>query len=166
MALPEVYLYELRESIHCLFLGGFTTSSGLSVVPADASIRIRRVHTDDVASVPQSLSGMQSPTEVQRFLKQAVGLYDFECAINESTILSTHDDCECHFQFEEIDSCKTVVSHVSPFSGAGQLWDILMARAGQYVVIDSGGTVHDFANFDDYLAASDGLDARGSKPPE
>jgi hypothetical protein len=153
MKLPSVYLYELRDSTHRLYLGDFTTAQGLDVVSADSRIKILHFFSNQITEVPDSLSESPSIGDVQRFLSEEIGLIDFDCTINDSATLSTHDDCECHFTFKYEASCKTAVSRVSPTGSSDGLWNILQTRAGQYVVVDSASCVRSFATFDEYLAA-------------
>jgi hypothetical protein len=83
-------------------------------------------------------------------------IVDFDCLIGDKIVLTTHDDGECHFQFDDESTCeRTLRSAVNPVV-ADTLWRALVANPGKYVTIDTEGTLMFYSTFDDYINAQDG----------
>lgn len=154
MSPPSVYLYDFRDGKHCLYLGDYTTSEGLRLVPVDSQIRVRHIYADTIPELPDHLSGPQSIDTTVGCIDAIHSIVDFECAINAGTTLSSHDDCECHFQFVDRDSCEDVLRCAVSPTVADTLWNALLTNRGKYVTIDDRLVVGSYDTFDDYLAVS------------
>ena len=152
MSAPSVYLYDFRDGKHCLYLGDCTTSEGLSLVPIDSRILIRHIYADTVSVLPEHLSGPQTVETTCQFIDATHSIVDFECSINTGIALSSHDDCECHFQFNDRDCCEKTLRSAVPTEMADELWKALLANRGQYVTIDEDLVVTTYDTFDEYLA--------------
>ncbi len=150
MRAPDVYLYELRDGKHCLYFGDYTTAEGLGLAPPDSQIRIRHIYADTVPALPDHLAGPQSVETTVHFIDTAHSLVDFECSIDSGTTLSSHDDCECHFEFLDQGSCEKALRCAVPPELADTLWCELLANRGKYVTIDDHLVVTTYSTFDDY----------------
>ena len=151
MSEPSVYLYDIRDGKHCLYLGDYTTAEGLGLVDPSSQIRIRHIYADTVPVLPDHLVAPQSVEATIRFIDATHSIVDFDCSINSGTTLSSHDDCECHFQFLDQDSCEQALRRAVPSEAAATLWRELLANRGTYVTIDQHLVVTKYRTFDDYL---------------
>jgi hypothetical protein len=151
MRAPSVYLYDLRDGKHCLYLGDYTTSEGLRLVPTDSQILIRHIYADNTPVLPDHLVGPQSVDAIGRFVGACHSIVDFECSINSAATLSTHDDCECHFQFPDQDTCEMALRRAVPPRMTDTLWGAMLANRGRYVTINDYLNVATYSTFDDYL---------------
>ena len=151
MRAPSVYLYDFRDGKHHLYLGDYTTSEGLGLAPPNSEVRIRHIYADTVPVLPDHLAGPQSVETTVQFVDAVHSIVDFECSINNGTTLSSHDDCECHFEFPEQGSCEQALRRAVPSELAATLWRELVAHHGKYVTIDEHLVVTRYTTFDEYL---------------
>jgi hypothetical protein len=155
MAAPSVYLYDFREGKYCLYLGDYTTVDGLRLLPVQSQIQIRHVYAVSVPAVPERFTTLQPVKAVCEFLKQIPSIVDFDCSIAGESTLSSHDDCECHFEFDDAAFCKETLRRAVKAEIADELWKTLLAHPGWYVKV-SEDTMLTFRSFDDYLGAQQG----------
>jgi len=151
MTAPSVYLYDFRDGRHCLYLGDYATSDGLSLVPNDSRIQIRHIYADTVPVLPDCLTGEQTVETTLDFINATHSIVDFECSINSGMALSSHDDCECHFRFDNRDSCEETLRRAVTTDMGDKLWKAMFANRGQYVTIDKDLVVTKYGTFDEYL---------------
>ena len=149
---PSVYLYDFRDEEHCLYLGDYTTAEGLRLMPPDSELRVRHIHTDDSVELPDHLAVPLSIDTIVHFIEATPSVVDFECAINEETTLSTHDDGEYHFRFANWEACEKTVRCSAAPAIAEVLWETLLANHSKYVTIDDQLVTSKFDTFDDYLS--------------
>jgi hypothetical protein len=146
-----IYLYEIRGGKHCLYLGGYTTSEGLRLVSPNSQVLIQHLWAENVRLLPEQLVGPQSLESIARFVDTTQSIVDFECLIDSETSFSTHDDCECHFEFLDRRGCEGVLCRAEGPALAGVLWEALLANCRRYVKIDSDGVINFYDSFDHYL---------------
>ncbi len=152
MSPPSVYLYDFRDGKHCLYFGDYKTSEGLRLAPVGSQILIRHIYADTMPELPDHLAGPQSIDTTVGFIDAIHSIVDFECEINAGTTLSSHDDCECHFQFVDRDGCENVLRCAVSLTVADTLWIALLENRGKYLTIDDHLVVSTYDTFDDYLA--------------
>ena len=149
---PSVYRYERRDQKHCLYLGEYDTVSGLELSSRDAMVTV----TACFAGL--DLHEFTEPMTVRQVIERLnkiglVGLYDFQCKIGNDIDFSTHDDGECHFQFESLETCEMFVKNCAPVGRGPELWKVLVHHHGKYVAADKKQSWVVYEDFDAYLNA-------------
>ena len=152
MRAPSVYLYDVRDGKHYLYLGDYTTSEGLRLVPVDSQILLRHIYADGAPELPDHFARPQSIDTTVGFIDTIHSIVDFECAIDAGATLSSHDDCECHFRFVDRDCCENVLRCAVSPKVADTLWNLLLTNHGKYLTIDDRLVVATYDTFEDYLA--------------
>jgi hypothetical protein len=153
MRVPSVYLYEIRDGKHCLYLGDYSTSEGLGLLSPNSQVRMQHLWGKKVFVLPDQLASPQSLASIARFVDATESIVDFECLIDSEVVFSTHDDSECHFEFLDRQGCEGVLRRSVGANLAEVLWNALLAHCGRYVTIRDDRTIIVYETFYDYLAS-------------
>jgi hypothetical protein len=155
---PSVYLYQVSEECHELYLGEFSTLDGLCLFAEAAPLSLVDFGATDSKgygwSSAKDLPRLSTVGELKVFLNRYsdLNLIDFEAELVGIGSISSHDDGECHFSFPDKEKCFAVLERAAPQQFYKLLGSTLMSNPGSYVTCDAEGKIAKYPTFEHYLA--------------
>jgi hypothetical protein len=155
---PTSYLFDQRDGLYRLYLGGLTTVDGLRLFPSTTVVSQRKLYTDADASAyfPPQTGTIADTIEHLSAIPKHIGLVDFSCSIAGEVEFSTHDDCECHFEAPDLTQIQNLIDALPVTDRKIGLADILKSHPGCYIVLDGVGSFFAYPDFDSLLASQNG----------
>ncbi len=154
---PSIYLYRETESEFELYLGEFSTLSGLKVI--NEKLRVQKVSIGASNfkkygwATENEFPDWKTVKEVKSFFEhqEEFGLVDFEIELTGFGYLSTHDDGECHFRFKQKSDLIDVVKTVTEPINRDLILSGLLNNPNMYIKVEKAGKLRRYHSFDQYL---------------
>ena len=160
--MPSVFSFSIAAGNYKLYVGEFSTIEGLSLFASDAPVQILEFQsggpateendTENLVWLQQSIKNIQSAVTYFHD-NPSIDLVDFAARIGEKVILSTHDDGECSFALDSIETAIDLMKRSPVLKDEPKLIQILLDNPSRYVSVGTNGKFVIFEDFDSYVGS-------------
>jgi len=162
VSLPSVFRFSNAGGVFSFYVGELSTLEGLALFEPDEPVQILEFYTGGSSAGIESAIGMGRFPNAITSVRMAtsyfrsnpsVDLVDFAARIGENVKLSTHDDGECSFVFDNMDAATELMKRCPGLKDRPDLVQFLFENAGRYVSVTPQGETATFPDFDSYVTS-------------